>query len=85
MNEKQSVIAGLDPKPAKRYPIAINVVEFAITSKKTPTVQMIHDICMAIFLPKLSAMKGMMKKPAKDPMKTIDCNTVDVDVVSHNM
>lgn len=83
MNEKHSVMAGLDPRPAKRYPMAIMVVELAITSKNTPKVQITHDICMAIFLPKLSAIKGIMKNPTNDPMNTIDCNTVDV--VSQSM
>jgi hypothetical protein len=83
MNEKHSVIAGFDPKPARKYPIPIITIELAITKRKTPTVQISQDICIAIFLPKLSAMKGIMKKPIKEPMNTIDCKTVDVE--SHNM
>jgi len=78
MNEKQSVIAGFDPKPAKKYPIAIKTIELAMTRRNTPKVQITHEICIAIFLPKLSAIKGMMKKPINDPIKTIDCKIVDV-------
>lgn len=78
MKEKHSVIAGFDPKPAKKYPIPIMATELAITKRKTPNVQITHEICMAIFLPKLSAIKGMIKNPIKDPIKTIDCKIVDV-------
>ena len=79
MNEKHNVIAGFEPKPAKKYPVAIKVIELATTSNSTPNVQMAHEICIAIFLPKLSAIKGIMKKPINDPIKTIDCKTVDVE------
>lgn len=78
MNEKQRVIAGFDPKPASKYPMAIIGTEPAITRRNTPKVQMTHDICIAIFLPKLSAIKGIIKKPTNDPIKTIDCKIVDV-------
>ncbi len=63
--------------------MAIRVIEFAITSRNTPNVHIAHEICIAIFLPKLSAIKGMIKNPTKDPMKTIDCKIVDV--VSHKI
>ena len=79
MNEKHKVIAGFEPKPAKKYPIAIKVTELAIVSKKTPNVQMSQEMIMAIFLPKLSAMNGMIKKPINEPMNTIDCKTVEVE------
>lgn len=78
MNEKQRVIAGFDPKPASKYPIAIMGTERAITKRKTPKVQMAHEICIAIFLPKLSAINGIIKNPTNDPTKTIDCKIVDV-------
>jgi len=58
------------------------MIELAITRRKTPKVQITHEICIAIFLPKLSAIKGMIKKPINDPMNTIDCKIVDV--LSHN-
>ncbi len=57
--------------------------EFAIVIKKTPKVQISQEIIIAILLPKLSAIKGMMKKPISDPIKTIDCKMVEVE--SHNM
>lgn len=79
MNEKHSVIAGFDPRPAKKYPIAIIATEFAIVSKKTPKVQMTQEIIMAILRPRLSAIKGMIKKPIRDPINTIDCKTVEVE------
>ena len=62
--------------------MAIKMIEFAITRRKTPKVQIAHEICIAIFLPKLSAIKGIIKKPINDPIKTIDCKIVDV--LSHN-
>jgi len=62
--------------------MAIIKIEFAITSRKTPIVQITQEICIAIFLPKLSAINGMMKNPINDPINTIDCKTVEV--VSHN-
>lgn len=77
------MIAGFEPKPARRYPIAIIAIEFAMTKRKTPNVQIAHEICIAIFLPRLSAMKGMMKNPTNEPMNTIDCRMVDV--VSHKI
>lgn len=48
----------------------------------TPIVQIIHDICIAILLPRLSAINGIIKNPINEPTKTIDCRTVDV--LSHN-
>lgn len=84
MNEKHSVIAGFEPKPAKRYPIAIIGTEVAMTNKNTPTVQIAHDICIAILLPRLSAIKGIMKNPTSDPTNTIDCSIVDVLLQSRN-
>ena len=56
--------------------------EFAIVIKKTPKLQMSQEIIMAILLPKLSAINGMIKKPISDPIKTIDCKIVEVE--SHN-
>ena len=79
MNEKQRVMAGFEPKPARKYPIAIKMTELAITSIRTPNVHIIHETCMAIFLPRLSAMKGIIKKPISEPMKTMDCKTVEVE------
>jgi hypothetical protein len=78
INEKHKVIAGLDPNPAKKYPIPIKTTEFPITNNNTPNVHMAHDICIAILLPKLSAIKGIIKNPIKDPIKTIDCKIVEV-------
>lgn len=72
MNEKQSVIAGLDPKPAKKYPAPIKKIELANTNITTPTVQIIQEICIAIFLPILSAINGIIKNPINEPTKTID-------------
>jgi hypothetical protein len=72
-------MAGFEPRPARKYPTAIKMTEFAMTRMRTPNVQIIHETCMAIFLPKLSAMKGIMKKPINEPMKTIDCKTVEVE------
>lgn len=37
---------------------------------------------MAIFLPELSAIKGIKKKPNNDPIKTIDCKMVDIELQS---
>lgn len=82
INEKHNVIAGLDPRPAKKYPRPIKNTELANVKIRTPTVQIPHEICIAILLPILSAIKGIMKNPIKDPIKTIDCKTVEV--LSHN-
>lgn len=79
MNEKHRVMAGFEPRPAKKYPIAIITTELAIVSRKTPRVQIIQEIIMAILRPRLSAMKGMIKNPIREPMKTIDCKTVEVE------
>lgn len=76
------MIAGLEPRPANRYPMAIRVIELAMNKRKTPKVQIHHEICIAILRPRLSAMKGMIKNPTNDPIKTIDCKMVDV--LSHS-
>ena len=72
MKEKQSVMAGLEPNPARKYPAPTKKTELARVSTRTPTVHIPHAICMAILLPKLSAIKGMIKNPIKEPTKTID-------------
>ena len=58
------------------------MIELAITRRKTPKVQIAHENCIAIFLPKLSAIKGMIKNPINDPINTIDCKIVEV--LSHS-
>jgi hypothetical protein len=78
MNEKHKVIAGFEPNPAKKYPAPIKKTLLANTKITTPTVHNAHEICIANFLPKLSAMNGIIKKPNKLPIKTIDCNIVEV-------
>ncbi len=78
IKEKQSVMAGLEPNPARKYPAPIKKTELARVSTSTPTVHMAQAICMAILLPKLSAIKGMIKNPINEPTKTIDCSIVDV-------
>lgn len=75
-------MAGFDPNPAKKYPMPIIISELAITRRNTPSVQIAHETCIAIFLPRLSATKGMMKNPINDPKNTIACRIVDV--LSHS-
>lgn len=84
MKEKQRVMAGFEPNPAKKYPTPIIRGEAAKTKTKTPIVQMPHDICIANLRPKLSAIKGIMKNPNKDPTNTIDYRIVDVSVQRRN-
>ena len=48
-------MAGLAPKPARKYPIPTMLGEFEMQIIKTPTVQISQDILIAIFLPQLSA------------------------------
>lgn len=78
IKEKHKVMAGFEPRPARKYPIPISLIEFAITSKNTPNVQIPQETCIAIFRPRLSAMKGMIRNPTREPIKTIDCRIVDV-------
>jgi hypothetical protein len=76
IKEKHNVIAGLVPNPAKKYPIPMVFAESAKARTKTPAVPIAQEILMPIFLPQLSAMYGIKKKPASEPKKTIDCKIV---------
>ena len=67
MNEKHRVVAVLHPKPAKNCPIPIILDESAAHIIKSPITKNAHEITIAIFLPQLSAMKGITKKPMSDP------------------
>ena len=76
MNEKQRVIAGLEPAPARKYPIPTIFGELAKQISPTPMVHTAHEILMAIFRPKLSAMYGKTKNPISEPINSIDCRIV---------
>jgi hypothetical protein len=69
-------MAGLAPNPAKKYPIPTMLGEEANAQNATPTVQIIHDALIAIFLPQLSAKYGIVKKPSRLPTNIMEVRTV---------
>jgi hypothetical protein len=73
MNEKAKVIAGLAPNPIKNNPSPMILGESAIVTIRTETVAMIQATLIATFLPELSAIFGIIKKPVNDPKNSIDC------------
>lgn len=75
-------MAGLAPKPAKKYPMPIILCDVAKAANATPTVQMNQDALMAILLPQLSAKYGTVKNPNKLPIKIIDVKTVVIPLSS---
>jgi len=76
-------MAGLAPNPARKYPIPTILVESANAQNTTPTVQITHEVLMAILLPQLSAKYGMAKKPNKLPTKIMEVSTVEMPSNSH--
>lgn len=72
MKEKQRVMAGFDPNPAKKYPNPTMFGESARAHTNTPKVPIAHEALIASFLPQLSAMYGITKNPTNDPQNSID-------------
>lgn len=69
-------MAGLAPKPAKKYPIPTILGDVANAAKATPTVHIIQEALIAILLPQLSAKYGTAKNPIKLPTKIMEVRTV---------
>lgn len=69
-------MAGLAPKPAKKYPIPTILGEEANAANATPIVHIIHEDLIAIRLPQLSAKYGITKNPIKLPTKIMEVRTV---------
>ena len=67
MNERHKVMAGLHPNPVTNCPIPMIYGERAKLIVKIPRTKSIQEISIVIFLPQLSAMKGITKKPMSEP------------------
>jgi len=67
MKEKHNVIEGFAPKPMRKSPMPSMFIYFENATKMIAKVAIPHAIFKANFAPKLSAMKGMTKKPTKEP------------------
>ena len=72
INENANVIAGLVPKPMKNNANPMTFGESAIEKSTDPTIPIIIAIFNPSFLPELSAIVGMKKKPMSAPKNNID-------------
>ena len=73
IKENARVIAGFVPNPRKKNPKPMILGESAIIVATIATIPMIQAILIAPFLPELSAILGITKKPMSAPKKSIDC------------
>ena len=75
MKEKHREIDGFAPKPIKKSPMPSMLIYLDRATRKMAIVAIPHAIFKANLAPKLSAMKGMIKNPTKEPTNIMSCRT----------